>query len=112
VTADDDGAGLGLIGRYGVLVVPAPVGADGAWLVTMGRWDAQHESFLAESDGPLFEDRTEAMQEANKVLDWLAEHQDEDDVPRAWDLTRQETAREQLPDGGAAFRLRNILPGV
>lgn len=112
MSVDEDGTELGLVGQYGVLVVPAPIGGDGAWLVTLGRWDSRQGAFTAESDGPLFEERDEAMHEAERLLEWLSGHQNEDDVPRAWDLMRQEMARERLPDGGASFRLRNILPGA
>src|ERR1051326_3643572 len=78
--------------RYGVLVVPAA--PDGAgWFVTLAAWSERHERYVASTDGPLFETREEAMEEAGRLADWLVEHGEEGDLLKVWEMAqRQEFA--------------------
>jgi len=112
MSAQEPGSDLGYLGQYGVLVVPAPLHADGAWFVTLTRWDTGNETYTATAEGPMFETRRDALDEAERLIDWIAEHQDEDDVARTWDLMRQELAREEMPSQGLASGLRSLFPGI
>ncbi len=109
---------LGLLGRYGVLVIPAPKRVpdevadlqqeDGAgeWFVGLARWSDQVEGYSASTDGPMFDTREEAMAEANRVLDWLAAQPADADVLRLWAGIQQfgpDSALNDLPSTSAAW---------
>ena len=91
---------LGLLGTYGVLVVPAPPHREGGWLVTLSAWDSDDEQYLAGPEGPIFDSRDEAMQEAVRIMDWLAERPGETNLMEAWTQMQQmNTEAEMWPDG-------------
>lgn len=90
----DDGDQGGLIGEFGVVIVP-PNGDGGAWLVTLGRWDADREMYLASSDGPLLDSREDAFDEARKVIDWLGQNRGSDHLVRVWRQMQEQRGAEE-----------------
>jgi len=80
----EDNASRGVLGEYGVLIVP-PSGESDAWFVTLGAWDEESAGYIAGTDGPLVDSREDALQEAGKVLDWLVSQEDEEtDLFESW----------------------------
>lgn len=102
---DQSNSGTGLLGHYGVLVVPAPPDIDGAWFITLARWDGGHEGYVSGTDGPMFDNQADAIREANRLTEWLAEHQDEDRLAHAWDVISQQVARDSTPLTDVVSRL-------
>lgn len=80
-TAQDND--LGYLGEYGVLIVP-PSDESGAWFVTLASWDDEAEAYGAGTDGPLLGSREQAMEQAGRVLDWLAAQKGQGDLTRVW----------------------------
>ncbi len=96
----DSGEELGLLGSYGVLIVPAPPNPAGGWFVTLSAWNAERERFEAGTDGPIFDTREDAMQEAARVMDWLATRSDTENLVDVWaQMQRLSTEEEVWPDG-------------
>ncbi|HEX6507468.1 MAG TPA: hypothetical protein VF221_07540 [Chloroflexota bacterium] len=97
---DEQTDDLGFLGMYGVLVVPAPTGKTGGWFVTLSAWDDEDETYIAGTDGPIFESREEAMQEANRIVDWLAERSEDENLMDVWAQMQQMRSEGELwPDG-------------
>lgn len=82
-----------LPGQYGVVIVP-PGGQDGTWLVTVARWDGARETYVASSDGPLLETRADALAEAERVMDWLAQ-QRTDNLMQVWRQMQEQRGIEE-----------------
>lgn len=83
-TIDGDSDELGLLGTYGVLVVPAPSNRDGGWFVTLAVWDDDAERYVAGSDGPIFDSRDEAVQVATNLMDWIMSRPEDEDLLTPW----------------------------
>ena len=95
----------GYLGPYGVLIVP-PANRSGEWFVTLSVWDDDLEGYRAGTEGPLLASREEAMRDAAKVMDWLADLPADADVPRLWTQMQQTIARhEGLEGDNAAIRM-------
>ena len=86
---------LGYLGEYGVLIVP-PTSEQGQWFVGLASWDEEAEAYGATSDGPLLESRDEALQMANRVLDWLATQHGEGDLARAWEQMQEQLGAQDM----------------
>lgn len=96
----DSSSELGYLGMYGVLVVPAPNEGSGGWFVTLSAWDDEDETYIAGTDGPILETREEAMQEANRIVDWLANRSDDENLMDVWAQMQQLRGEHELwPDG-------------
>jgi hypothetical protein len=103
---DDD---RGLLGEYGVLIVP-PSGESDAWLVTLGGWDDDSGGYITGSDGPLFGTREEAIAEAHKALDWLAQQTDDEvDLLDTWQKMQEVSAVENGLIERSRYRARGPL---
>lgn len=99
-TISGDSDELGLLGAYGVLVVPAPANRDGGWLVTLSVWQEDEERYVAGTDGPIFDSRDEAVQEAGRIMDWLATRSDDENLLEVWAQMQQLSSEQEMwPDG-------------
>jgi hypothetical protein len=83
-TTDGDPEEFGLLGDYGVLVVPAPSERAGGWFVTLAAWDDDVERYIAGSDGPIFDSREEALQVASNLMDWVASRPEDENLLVGW----------------------------
>jgi hypothetical protein len=91
---------LGLLGRYGVLIVPAPATEDGGWFVTIAAWDDDHARYTAGTDGPIFDSREDATAEAARVMDWMATRSGDENLLDVWaQMQRYNSEEEVWPDG-------------
>lgn len=89
-----------MLGTYGVLVVPAPPNRDGGWLVTLAVWDQIEERYVAGTDGPIFDNRDEALQESVRIMDWVANRSDDGNLLEVWAQMQQLSSEEEMwPDG-------------
>jgi len=86
----------GYLATYGVVLVPPPPEQEGGWFVALAGWNDEAEAYLASTDGPIFESREEAMEEANKVLVWIAEKGERQDLIQIWEQM-QKTRSEDVP---------------
>jgi hypothetical protein len=86
----------GYLATYGVVIVPPPPEQEGGWFVALARWNEEAEAYSASMDGPIFETREEAMEEANKVLDWIAERGEREDLIQIWEQM-QKTRNQDEP---------------
>ena len=102
---DEDGGVLGFLGEYGVVIVP-PSHAEGQWFVTLATWDDESESYFAGTDGPLRETREEALEEAGKVMDWLAAQPHDVDLTRVWEQMQQDLGPAEIPQPRHGFPWR------
>lgn len=99
-----EGEDLGLLGRYGVVIVP-PSQSTGEWFVTLASWDAEGQSYVTGTDGPIVSDRQEALEQANRVLDWLERQEDGEDLQRVWErMQRHITTQEGLMPEPRSFQ--------
>ena len=99
-TTDPDSDQLGLLGTYGVLVVPAPPHRDGGWLVTLSVWNEDQDWYVAGTDGPIFDSRDEALQEATRIMDWIGTRSEDENLFEAWAQMQQLSNEEEMwPDG-------------
>jgi hypothetical protein len=99
-TVAGDSDELGLLGTYGVLVVPAPAHRDSGWLVTLSEWQDDEERYVAGADGPIFNTRDEALQEAGRIMDWLATRSDDENLLEVWAQMQQLSSEQEMwPDG-------------
>jgi hypothetical protein len=99
-TIDGDSDELGLLGAFGVLVVPAPSNRDGGWFVTLSVWDEDEERYVAGSDGPIFDSRDEALKEAVRIMDWVASRPEDENLLDAWAQMQQLSSEQEMwPDG-------------
>lgn len=89
---------LGGLGWYGVVVVPAPRDGSGGWFVTLATWNDKLDGYSTGVEGPIFESREEAMREASRLLDWLAEHGNEENLDRVWTRMHQALAAGEHPE--------------
>lgn len=99
-TVDEDSSELGLLGAYGVLVVPAPSKRDGGWLVTLSAWNEDQERYVAGSDGPIFDSRDEALHEAVRIMDWVVNRPSDKNLLEIWAQMQQLSSEQEMwPDG-------------
>lgn len=92
---DEHGESRGLLGEYGVLIVP-PSRPEGQWFVTLGAWDEESEIYIAGTDGPLSETKEEALEEAGTVMDWLASQSHDADLMKVWDQMQQDLGPAEI----------------
>jgi hypothetical protein len=97
--ASGESPDTGYIAAYGVMIVPPSDRENGGWMVTLTAWSDQVETYAASMDGPIFETREEAFEEAGKVLDWIADKGDRDDLMRIWEQMQRDVRREALEEG-------------
>jgi hypothetical protein len=97
----DEQRELGLLGEYGVVIVP-PSDSSRQWFVTLAAWDDESESYVAGTDGPICETRGEALEEAGRVMDWLETQPSEADLMKVWEQMQQTLgpSEVQLPRHG------------
>lgn len=89
-----------MLGAYGVLVVPAPSNRAGGWFVTLSVWDEDEQRYVAGSDGPIFDSRDEALQEATRIMDWVASRPADANLLNAWAQMQQMSSEQEMwPDG-------------
>lgn len=93
-----DDSELGYLGPYGALVVPAPASGPGSWFVTVAGWDADTEQYRAGTDGPIFDSREEAMDEAQRICDWLREQRDQTNLIEVWAQMQQSMLERDHPE--------------
>lgn len=74
----------GALGRYGAVIVP-PGEEGGSWLVALAAWDDGAEGYVSSTVGPLVETREEAMEQAQRVLNWLETQREQGDLMRIWE---------------------------
>lgn len=94
----DESQDLGYIAAYGVMIVPPSERDNGGWMVTLTEWREQAETYAASMDGPIFETRQEALDEANKVLDWISDLGNRDDLMRIWEEGQRDIRRRDLEE--------------
>lgn len=87
---DELSNGEGYLALYGVLIVPAPRDESAGWFVTLATWSTDTERYVASTEGPLFETKAEALEEAERITDWLVEHDEQPDLLRAWELAQKQ----------------------
>jgi hypothetical protein len=98
--SEEQSQDLGFLGMYGVLVVPAPGDRSGGWFVTLSVWDDEDETYIAGTDGPIFESRQEALDEANRIIDWLASRPEDENLMDVWAQMQQMRSEGELfPEG-------------
>lgn len=85
------------LGVYGVLIIP-PTAEDGGWLISVAGWDPDLERYVAGGEGPILETREEALQEADRVMDWLQTSEDVSDPVHAWDRMQRARAAAERGD--------------
>ena len=85
----------GYLASYGVAIVPPPPHADGGWFVTLTHWNENAELYVGTPNGPIFETREEAMDEAQKVLDWIDEQDASEDLARVWEQMQSARSERQ-----------------
>lgn len=93
---DEESEDQGYLATYGVVIVPPPPEQEGGWFVALAQWNNEAEAYMASTDGPIFESREEAMEEANKVLDWIAEKGEREDLIQIWEQM-QKARSEDVP---------------
>ena len=100
-TADEEyeGSEQGYLAGYGVTIVPPSALESGGWFVTLSRWNQDGDNYYSLTDGPIFETREEALDEANKVLDWIAEQRERDDLMQIWERMQRDRTRYELEEG-------------
>ncbi len=99
-TVDESNEELGLLGSYGVMVVPAPADRAGGWFVTLSVWDEDQECYVAGSDGPIFDNREDALREATRILDWVASRSGDDNLFEVWaQMQQMSNEHDMWPDG-------------
>jgi hypothetical protein len=86
---DEETEDRGFLGEYGVVIVPPSDHAD-QWFVTLAGWNVESESYVAGTDGPIVETREEALEEAGKVMDWLATQPPDTDLLKVWEQMQQD----------------------
>jgi hypothetical protein len=86
---DEDAEDRGLLGEYGVVIVP-PSDHTNQWFVTLAAWDDESQAYVAGTDGPIRETKEEALEEVGKVMDWLAAQPPDSDLTKLWEQMQQD----------------------
>ncbi|MGH2443330.1 MAG: hypothetical protein ACRDFX_09220 [Chloroflexota bacterium] len=87
----------GVLGRYGVVLVP-PADEAGGWLVALACWSSEQAGYGAEPEGPILDTREQALEYAGKLVDWIATQNPDADLGRIWRQMRlQAVTSDGLP---------------
>lgn len=93
---EEDLDDLGLLGQNGVLIVP-PNDPEGGWFVTVSSWNEDMEQYAVSLDGPIFESKEEALEEVQKLLDWILQQDGPGNLVRAWEAMQRSLSKEGTP---------------